>query len=68
MKQNLEFYHSVCNGCGKLSIAFGTRKDLIDSIVQREDNWKEIDGRLYCPDCYEYDEKTDEYKLKIDKL
>ena len=26
--------------------------------------WKEINGKLYCPDCYEYDEETDEYKLK----
>jgi hypothetical protein len=24
--------------------------------------WKIIDDKLYCPDCYEYDEETDEYK------
>ena len=27
--------------------------------------WQEINGKLYCPDCYEYDEKTKEYKPKV---
>ena len=30
--------------------------------------WVEIDGKLYCPDCYEYDEETDEYKPKKNKI
>lgn len=27
--------------------------------------WVDIDGKLYCPDCYEYDKETDEYKPKV---
>ena len=26
--------------------------------------WEEIDGKLYCPDCVEYDKETDSYKPK----
>lgn len=26
--------------------------------------WVDIDGNLYYPDCYEYDEETNEYKPK----
>ena len=27
-------------------------------------DWEEIDGKLYCPDCVEYDKETDSYKPK----
>lgn len=26
--------------------------------------WVNIEGKLYCPDCYEYDKETNEYKPK----
>lgn len=26
--------------------------------------WMEIDSKLYCPDCIEYDEDIDDYKVK----
>lgn len=29
--------------------------------------WEEIDGKLYCPDCVEWDEGTDDYKPKDKK-
>ena len=30
-------------------------------------DWEEIDGKLYCPDCVEYDEETKSYKPKKKK-
>lgn len=29
-----------------------------------EAGWTNIDGKDYCPDCYEYDEEKDEYRVK----
>lgn len=28
------------------------------------EDWVEIDGKDYCFTCYEYDDETDEYKVK----
>ncbi len=36
--------------------------DIWDSAESSE--WVEIDGKHYCPDCYELDEETDEYRPK----
>lgn len=29
-----------------------------------ENEWMEINGKLYCPDCYEYDEELGDYVVK----
>ena len=37
---------------------------IIKAISIYEDDWTNIEGKDYCPDCYEYDKETDEYKPK----
>ena len=44
-------YCAWADGCS-------TAEDVFDS------GWTEIEDKFYCPDCYEYDEETDEYKPK----
>ena len=41
----------------------GTGYDLNKKLPELDD-WREIGGKLYCPDCYEHDEEIDEYKPK----
>jgi len=68
MIHKLTMYQAVCDGCGyEFYETCPTEGDAILGVTCFE-NWKEINGKLYCPDCYEYDEKTDEYKPKKDKL
>ena len=63
-------YEAVCDGCGKVHVNenlgycawIDRNSPLIDACG--EAGWTEIDGKLYCPDCYEYDKETDEYKPK----
>lgn len=56
-------YQVVCDGCGKWKPPCKTkRKAMIIAMALK--GWQEIDGKLYCPDCYVYDEETDEYKPK----
>lgn len=68
MIHKLTMYQAVCDGCGRN--ASQVTDDAMGSVfsAMRNDGWREMDGKLYCPDCYEYDGETDEYKLKIDKL
>ena len=70
MIRKVTMYQAVCDGCGKAHVneflgycAWVDKSSAVEDAVDSE--WTEIDGKLYCPDCYEYDEKTDEYKLKI---
>ena len=62
-------YQAVCDGCGKVHV----NEDLgycawVDEWSARNDaeeaGWQEIDGKLYCPACVDYDEELDEYKPK----
>ena len=64
MIREVKMYEAVCDGCGRWKSPCKTKGKAmyIASVWKR---WKEIGGKLYCPDCYEYYEKTDEYKLKI---
>lgn len=64
-------YQCVCDGCGKAYVdedrgfcAWADESYAADAAY--EDGWTEIDGKDYCPDCYDYDEETDEYKPKSD--
>ena len=63
MIRKVTMYQAVCDGCGKWKPPCKTkgRAMFIASVCK---GWQEIDGKLYCPDCYEYDEETDEYKPK----
>ena len=58
-------YQAVCDNCGKACInedicAWSEDSQAIEDALYMY--WKIIDDKLYCPDCYEYDEETDEYK------
>lgn len=69
MIRKVDMYQCVCDRCGKTYI------DECEGIVAwadgnyasnaaYEDGWADIDGKDYCPDCYEYDEETDDYYAK----
>lgn len=69
MIKGVTLYHVFCDGCGKTyphngmnEEVFFERKTALMTYIHA--GWTEIEGKLYCPDCYEYDEKTDEYKPK----
>lgn len=68
MIKQVTMHSVVCDRCGKTFEA----DDIIawtDECSAREyaldSEWKEIDGKHYCPDCYEYDESIDEYVPKV---
>ena len=63
MIQKVEMYRAVCDGCGRIVESRISEKYIL-SIVKDFGGWREIDGKLYCPDCVEYDEETDSYKPK----
>ena len=69
MIQEVTMYEAVCDGCGLIhydtamqASKFKNKSEALGSAIY--DKWTEIDGKLYCPYCYEYDEETDEYKPK----
>ena len=68
MIREVTMYQAVCDGCGKPCTdgeITGWEAAERAHYVSMESGYKDIDGKLYCPDCYEYNEETDEYKLKI---
>lgn len=58
MRQNLSGMYYYCERCG-----LPVRKP--DPFNTEVVPMVKINGKLYCPDCCEYDEETDEYKPKI---
>ena len=69
MIQEVTMYQAVCDRCGKSHvdeiIGYAPWSDTLSAIIFAIlDDWQEIDGKLYCPDCVEYDEETDSYKPK----
>ena len=63
-------YGVTCDGCGETHedscmgyVIWGDQDQATDSAY--EDDWEEIDGKWYCPECIEklfhYDEKLDKY-------
>lgn len=71
MIREVKTYQVVCDRCGKSCseisgiIAWANRESA--QIAAWELGWLTINHETYCPDCYEYDEETDEYKLKRDE-
>lgn len=57
-------YQAVCDGCGKEFDRVYENKSQALKFATRIYGWCRYNGRLYCTDCYEYNEETDEYKLK----
>ena len=52
----------ICSKCGHIIDYPEPRPNAINIAFNR--GWIEIDGKLYCPDCVEYDEDTDSYNPK----
>ena len=63
MIREVTMYQVVCDGCGRWKSPCKTKEKAM-YIASVWKGWKEIGGKLYCPDCYEYDEDTNEYKSK----
>ena len=69
MVQEVTMYQAVCDKCGKSHIdefnGYVAWSDEWSAKQNAMDNgWIEIDSKLYCPDCIEYDENIDDYKVK----
>ena len=61
-------YTVICDKCGKANAensghcGWTDKSYALDEALDYE--WEMIDNKHYCPDCYEYDEDADEYKVK----
>ena len=64
MIKQVTYYDIICDRCGK---SFSEESEMCytdkDSalMVAEQSEWIDINGKHYCPDCYELDEVTDEY-------
>ena len=72
IQKTINMYHAVCDGCGKeLKGCNGntvlTYTPLLLEQTAIKQGWLIENHELYCPDCVEYDEKTDSYKPKKKK-
>lgn len=65
MIRKVTMYQAVCDGCGAESNGVWLTKELAVVELTGWNDWEVINDKLYCPDCYEYDEEADEYKPKI---
>ena len=67
MIEEVTYYDVICDRCGKSLInesetCYPDKDSAL--MVAEQSEWVDINGRHYCPDCYELDEKTDEYVPK----
>lgn len=67
MIKQVTYYDIICDRCGnslvdESEIIYPDKDSAL--MVAEQSEWNTIDGKHYCPDCYEFDEKTDEYKPK----
>lgn len=66
MIRPVQMYYCTCDNCNKEHkeygefVAFETKDKAKDAALS--DGWIEIDNKMYCPDCCEYDEVEDCYK------
>lgn len=67
MIKEVTYYDIICDRCGK-SLTEESEMCYTDKdsalMVAEQSEWKEIGGKHYCTDCYELDEKKDEYVPK----
>lgn len=68
MIREVKMYQAVCDRCERICASIGGIIAWTDTesakYVALESGWKEINGKLYCPDCYEYDEETNKSKKR----
>ena len=62
MIREVKMYEAVCDLCGKWMNTQRDRSYIVNIV--KYCGWQEINGKLYCPDCYEYNKETNEYKPK----
>lgn len=61
-----------CDRCGRNAdegtdySCWGDRESAIE-MAKDGGQYEEFDGKLYCPECVEYDEEADEFRPKADK-
>lgn len=68
MIKPVTMYSVICDRCGKLfeaddSVAWTDKQSA--RFYALESEWKEIDNKHYCPDCYEFNDELDEYVPKL---
>lgn len=68
MIKQVKMYSMVCDRCGKTLFYDDCITAWTDECSAREvaqdSEWKQIDGKDYCPNCYDYDEDIDDYVPK----
>ena len=70
MIKEVTYYDIICDRCGK---SFSEESEMCytdkDSalMVAEQSEWIDINGKHYCPDCYELDEVTDDVPNKEGK-
>lgn len=74
MIRKVEMYQAVCDGCGKSYVnedlgycAWVDAESARENALESDTGWQEIDGKIYCPDCVEFDNEIDDYKLKEER-
>ena len=63
LEENL--YGGCCDNCGQISQEYKISKDELISYLQ-EEGWfieSEKNEIIYCPNCYSYNEDTDQLKI-----
>lgn len=60
-------YQVVCDSCGKSAddgefFAFSDPGGALTDAGWAD--WKQIEGKDYCPDCYEWDDEADEPRVR----
>lgn len=65
MIKPIEMYKIICDGCVADAFADDDYSCWNEKSIAREmaeeGGWQEIDDKDYCPNCYEFDEESDEY-------
>ena len=67
MIKEVIYYDIICDRCGKSLIeesemCYPDKDSAL--MVAEQSEWIDINGKHYCPDCYELNEVTDEYVPK----
>lgn len=68
MIRKIEMYRAVCDHCGTSFIDEDVNKTAWDTQEQAfgvafDAGWKQIDGKLYCPDCVELNKQEQDKKI-----
>ena len=61
MIKEVKMFTVICDNCGE-DVCDGEDYSCWGEIghvkdIAKESDWEEMDGKDYCPDCYEYDEE-----------